>query len=123
MLGNSAATPVWGKISDIFGRKIILLIANVVFLIGSLLAALSVNITMMIAARAVQGVGAGGLVTLVNICIGDLFSMRNRGAYYGIIGSVWALASSLGPVLGGLFTQYAGWRYVALAPNPSRSLY
>jgi len=81
-----------------------------VFLVGSLLAAVSINIEMMIAARVIQGVGAGGLVTLVNICIGDMFSMRNRGAYYGIIGGVWAVASSLGPILGGVFTEYAGWR-------------
>jgi len=76
LLGAAASTPIWGKISDIFGRKPILLIANVVFLVGSLIAALSVTIGMLIVARTVQGIGGGGLIVLVNICIGDLFSMR-----------------------------------------------
>ena len=60
----------------------------------------SVNIDMLVAGRAIQGIGAGGLLSLVNICIGDLVSLRNRGAYYGVIGGVWALAGGLGPVLG-----------------------
>jgi len=103
--------PLWGKISDIFGRKPILLLANFVFFIGSLIAGLAVSVGMLIVARAVQGIGGGGLVVLVNICIGDLFSMRSRGAYYGIIGGVWALASALGPVLGGAFTERVSWRW------------
>nr|KMM65945.1 transporter [Coccidioides posadasii RMSCC 3488] len=70
------ATPIWGKVSDIFGRKPVLLAANVVFLIGSLLCAISINIRMLIGGRCVQGVGGGGLLALVNISIGDLFSMR-----------------------------------------------
>ncbi|KAH0123884.1 putative major facilitator superfamily transporter, partial [Aureobasidium melanogenum] len=66
---------------------------------------------MLIAARAIQGVGGGGLVTLVNICISDLFSLRRRGAYFGIIGGVWALASAIGPVIGGVFTEKVTWRW------------
>ncbi len=76
LLAHSASTPIWGKISDIWGRKPILLLANLVFLVGSLLAAVSINVGMMIAARAIQGIGGGGLIVLVNICISDLFSMR-----------------------------------------------
>ena len=68
--------PSWGKISDIFGRKPVLLIANIVFLIGSLICALAVSIEMLIVGRIFQGVGGGGLMSLVNICIGDLFSER-----------------------------------------------
>lgn len=71
-----ATSPSWGKISDIFGRKPILLAANVTFLIGSLLCAVSVNTEMLIGSRAVQGVGGGGLIVLVNICVSDLFSIR-----------------------------------------------
>lgn len=71
LLANSASTPTWGKISDIFGRKPVLLAANVVFMVGSLVAALSTSIGMLIAARAIQGIGGGGLVTLVNICISE----------------------------------------------------
>ncbi|TKA76226.1 hypothetical protein B0A49_03306 [Cryomyces minteri] len=111
LLGNAASTPSWGKISDIWGRKPILLIANIVFMIGSLIAALSVNIGMLITARAIQGIGGGGLVVLVNICISDLFSMRNRSVYFGVIGMVWALASAVGPLIGGAFTQKVSWRW------------
>ncbi|KAH0288564.1 DNA repair protein RAD50, partial [Aureobasidium sp. EXF-3399] len=111
LLGNASSVPLWGKISDIFGRKPILIVANLMFLIGSLIAALSNSIGMLIAARAIQGVGGGGLVTLVNICISDLFSLRRRGAYFGIIGGVWALASAIGPVIGGVFTEKVSWRW------------
>jgi MFS family permease len=76
LLTNAASVPFWGKISDVFGRKPILLLANGVFLGGSLISALSRNLEMLIAGRAVQGLGGGGIVILVNICIGDLFSLR-----------------------------------------------
>ncbi|KAI4915714.1 hypothetical protein J4E90_004160 [Alternaria incomplexa] len=111
LIAQSAATPIWGKISDIFGRKPILLLTNAIFFVGSLLAGVAVNMDMLIAARVIQGIGGGGLITLVNITISDLFSVRDRGAYFGIIGGVWALASSLGPVVGGLFTQKVSWRW------------
>ncbi|WPH02366.1 Hypothetical protein R9X50_00522900 [Acrodontium crateriforme] len=111
LLANAASIPSWGKISDIFGRKPMLLAANAIFLVGSLIAALSINIGMLIAARAIQGIGAGGLIILVNITIGDLFSLRSRGAFYGLIGAVWAIASAIGPVIGGAFTQHVSWRW------------
>jgi EmrB/QacA subfamily drug resistance transporter len=111
LLANAASIPSWGKVSDIFGRKPMLLVANVIFMIGSLVAALSNSIGMLIAARAVQGLGGGGLVILVNITIGDLFSLRTRGAFYGVIGGVWAIASSIGPIIGGAFTQSVSWRW------------
>ncbi|KAI9701675.1 MAG: hypothetical protein M1820_006446 [Bogoriella megaspora] len=111
LLGNAASVPSWGKVSDVFGRKPILLLANFVFFIGSLVAALSTSIGMLIAARAIQGIGGGGLIVLVNICISDLFSMRSRGAYFGIIGMVWALASAIGPLVGGAFTEKVTWRW------------
>ena len=76
LLANAATVPSWGKFSDIFGRKPILLTANVIFLVGSLICALADNIKMLIVGRIFQGIGAGGLVSLVNICIGDLFSER-----------------------------------------------
>ncbi|OQO00322.1 hypothetical protein B0A48_13669 [Cryoendolithus antarcticus] len=110
-LANAASVPSWGKISDIFGRKPMLLLANIVFMIGSLVAALSTSIGMLIAARAVQGLGGGGLVILVNITIGDLFSLRVRGAFYGVIGGVWSLASAIGPIIGGVLTEKASWRW------------
>lgn len=73
---RSASTPIWGKFSDMFGRKPIILVANIVFLVGSLICALSVNVKMLLAGRVIQGIGGGGLIILANICISDLFSMR-----------------------------------------------
>lgn len=81
MLATAASAPMWGKFSDIWGRKPVILVATGVFWVGSLLAALSVNMSMLITARAVQGVGGGGIVILVYICISDLFSMRTRGEF------------------------------------------
>ncbi|XP_014553264.1 hypothetical protein COCVIDRAFT_108168 [Bipolaris victoriae FI3] len=111
LIAQSAAAPIWGKVSDIFGRKPVLLLTNAIFFVGSLLAGVAVDMDMLIAARVIQGIGGGGLTILVNITISDLFSVRDRGAYYGMIGGVWALASSLGPVVGGLFTQKVSWRW------------
>lgn len=76
MLANAAAVPLWGKISDIWGRKRILLLANVAFLVGSLICALAINLPMILVGRAIQGVGGGGIIVLVNICVSDLFSVR-----------------------------------------------
>jgi MFS family permease len=112
LLGAAASTPIWAKFSDIFGRKPILMVANVVFFVGCLVCARSNSIGMLIAGRAVQGMGGGGLITLVSVSIGDLFSMRyvfclgldfphgsrarltkdsrTRGLYYGLVGFVWA---------------------------------
>ncbi|KAL2021618.1 hypothetical protein VTK56DRAFT_6971 [Thermocarpiscus australiensis] len=111
MLATAAAAPMWGKVSDIWGRKPIILIAVGVFWIGSLLSAVSRNMAMLIAARGIQGVGGGGIVILVNVCIGDLFSVRRRGIYYGVMGMVWAVAAAVGPVLGGAFTSKVTWRW------------
>jgi MFS family permease len=76
LLGAASSTPVWAKFSDIFGRKPVLMVANGVFFAGCLICALSKNIGMLIAGRAIQGTGGGGLITLVSVSIGDLFSMR-----------------------------------------------
>lgn len=111
LLAAAASAPVWGKVSDIFGRKYIILMANLVFLVGSLVAGISSSIGMLIGARVIQGIGGGGLIILVNVCIGDLFSMRERPKYYGIMGMVWAIASGVGPVIGGAFTEGVSWRW------------
>ncbi|KAI6409327.1 hypothetical protein MCOR23_001012 [Pyricularia oryzae] len=111
LLANAAMAPIWGKISDIWGRKQILLLAACVFWIGSLLCALSVSMAMLIASRAVQGMGGGGIIIMVNVCISDLFSIRKRGVYFGIMGLVWAVAGAVGPVVGGLFTTKVSWRW------------
>ncbi|GAO19759.1 uncharacterized protein UV8b_02804 [Ustilaginoidea virens] len=111
LLGNATFVPAWGKVSDIFGRKPVLIGAVAIFWLGSLLCAISNSMGMLIAARAIQGVGGGGTIVLPNICVSDLFSMRKRGMYFGILGGVWAVASAVGPVLGGVFTTRVSWRW------------
>jgi EmrB/QacA subfamily drug resistance transporter len=111
LLTNAASIPFWGKLSDVFGRKSILLTANLVFLGGSIICAVSVNAPMLVAGRAVQGLGGGGVVVLVHVCVSDLFSIRNRSFYMGMVGAAWALASALGPVLGGIFAQELTWKW------------
>ncbi|KAL6248866.1 hypothetical protein RBB50_003929 [Rhinocladiella similis] len=111
LLANAASVPLWGKLSDIWGRKPMILLANIVFMAGSLIAGVSNSIGLLIGGRVIQGIGGGGLVILVNICIADLFSMRDRPKYYGIVGMVWAIASGVGPVIGGAFTQGVSWRW------------
>lgn len=110
ILANCATILAWGKVSDIWGRKPLLLIAMGIFFGGSLICSLSEVMTLFLFGRAVQGLGAAGLLTLVNICVCDLFSMRDRGLYFGLLSGVWALACGIAPVLGGLLTERA--RYV-----------
>lgn len=111
LLANAACGPIWAKCSDIWGRKCILLVVVALFACASVVAATSVSMNMLIAARALQGVGAGGCTQLVFITISDLFSVRKRGLYLGLTELVWALAGGLGPILGGAFTQYVNWRW------------
>ncbi|KAF7852947.1 hypothetical protein EAF04_010824 [Stromatinia cepivora] len=111
LLANAASIPSWGKISDIFGRKPMLLLANVIFMVGSLLCAVSYNIGMLIVGRAVQGLGGGGLTILVKIVIGDIFPLNIRSVFYGVIGGVWAVAAAAGPAIGGALTEKVSWRW------------
>ncbi|KFH42466.1 putative transporter-like protein [Hapsidospora chrysogenum ATCC 11550] len=110
-LAHTASTPSWGKVSDIWGRKPMLMGANAIFFAGSLMCALVGDMDSFIAGRVLQGLGAGGMQTIVNICISDLFSQRDRGFYYGLTSVVWALASGVGPVMGGVFTSRLSWRW------------
>lgn len=111
LIANAASMPFWAKTSDIFGRKPMLLSANVVFMVGSLVAALAKSLGMLIAGRAVQGIGAGGLMVLSNIVVSDIFSLRERGLYLGLIGMTWSFASAIGPVIGGALAQNVSWRW------------
>jgi EmrB/QacA subfamily drug resistance transporter len=112
LLTSTASTPLYGKISDLYGRKIIFQFAIVVFLVGSALAGASQNMPELIATRAVQGLGAGGLITLALAIIGDVISPRERGRYQGYFGAVFGLSSVVGPLLGGFFTEHLSWRWV-----------
>ncbi|KAK4990692.1 hypothetical protein LTR50_002392 [Elasticomyces elasticus] len=111
ILANAAFTVIWSKVSDIWGRKPALLMAIAIFFVGSALSGAARSTSMMIVGRAVQGSAAGGLIVLVSICISDLFSMRQRSLILGWTNGVWALASGIGPVLGGAFTEQASWRW------------
>lgn len=104
ILSSTSMTPVWGTVSDIWGRKPVVLVALTIFLGGSLLCALAQDMSSMIAGRAVQGLGASGMGTMVNVIICDAFSLRDRGLYLAITSVVWAIGGSVGPVLGGWLT-------------------
>jgi EmrB/QacA subfamily drug resistance transporter len=112
LLTSTASTPLYGKISDLYGRKIVFQAAIVIFLAGSVLAGLAQNMAQLIGFRAIQGLGAGGLIAMALAIIGDVVSPRERGRYQGYMGSVFALASVAGPLLGGLFVEHLSWRWV-----------
>ncbi|MGH2821376.1 MAG: MDR family MFS transporter [Actinomycetota bacterium] len=112
LLTSTAATPLFGKISDLHGRRRLFQTAIVTFLVGSVLAGFSQNMAQLIAFRALQGVGGGGLIAMAQVIIGDVVSPRERGRYMGYIGSVFAVSSVAGPLLGGFFVDQLTWRWV-----------
>ena len=112
LLTSTASTPLWGKVSDLYGRRPLFIAAIVIFLAGSVLSAMSQNIEMLIGFRAVQGLGAGGLMSLAFATIGDVIPPRERGKYMGYFGAVFGLSSVAGPLLGGLLTDGPGWRWI-----------
>ncbi|MDO4908306.1 MAG: DHA2 family efflux MFS transporter permease subunit [Corynebacterium sp.] len=111
LLAETVVMPIYGKLGDIIGRKSLFIFAISVFLVGSIIGGLATNMGILILARAVQGLGAGGSMLLSQAIIADVVSARERGRYMGIMGGVFGLSSVLGPTLGGYFTEGPGWRW------------
>jgi EmrB/QacA subfamily drug resistance transporter len=112
LLTSTISTPLWGKLGDLYGRKKLFQAAIIIFLIGSALSGLSRDMTQLIGFRALQGIGAGGLMVGAQAIIGDIVSPRQRGKYMGYFGAVFGLSSVIGPLAGGFITQHLSWRWV-----------
>ena len=110
ILASTITLPVYGKLGDLIGRKGLFITAIAIFMVGSVIGGLAHNMTWLIAGRAVQGLGGGGLLILAQAIIADVVPARQRGKYMGIMGGVFAISSVAGPLLGGWFTDSIGWR-------------
>jgi EmrB/QacA subfamily drug resistance transporter len=111
ILASTITLPVYGKLGDLIGRKGLFIMAIAIFMVGSIIGGLAHNMTWLIAGRAVQGLGGGGLLILAQAIIADVVPARQRGKYMGIMGGVFAISSVAGPLLGGWFTDSIGWRW------------
>jgi MFS family permease len=118
LLGQAVTTPIYAKLSDVFGRKPIMLLGIALFLVGSILCASAWNMLALIVFRAVQGLGAGAVQPTAMTIVGDIYSVAERAKVQGYLASVWAISSVVGPMLGGVFSQLGIWRGVFLINIP-----
>jgi EmrB/QacA subfamily drug resistance transporter len=112
MLASTVTVPLYGKLSDMYGRKRLLIIAVSIFTLGSILCGMANSISTLIIYRGVQGIGAGGMIPLSMIIVGDLFTIENRGKIQAVFSSIWAISSIVGPVLGSFFVEALTWRWI-----------
>ncbi|GAA1542847.1 EmrB/QacA subfamily drug resistance transporter [Microbacterium ginsengiterrae] len=110
LLATAVSTPIWGKLADLVDRKILVQLSLILFTVGTVIAGFSTDTNMLIAVRVVQGIGVGGLMSLVMIAVALIISPRERGKYMGVVGGIMALGTIGGPLLGGLLTDVWGWR-------------
>src|SRR4051794_22694680 len=122
LLASTVVGPLYGKFGDLYGRKGILQVAIVIFLIGSVLCGLSQNMGELIAFRAIQGLGGGGLMVTTIVVIGDVIPPAERGKYQGFFGGVFGVATVVGPLLGGFFVDNLSWRWIFYVNVPLGAL-
>src|SRR5579884_812630 len=122
LLASTVAGPLYGKLGDLYGRKALLQIAIVLFLVGSALCGISQSMTQLIAFRALQGLGGGGLMVTTIAVVGDIIPPRERGRYQGYFGAIFGVSTVVGPLLGGFFVDNLSWRWIFYVNLPTGAL-
>ncbi len=122
LLAQAVSVPIYGKLADSLGRKPVMLVGIAIFLVGSVLCGFAWSMPLLIAARAVQGIGAGAILPMSMTIVGDIYSVEERARVQGFIASVWGMASIVGPTLGGVFSEYLSWRWIFFVNLPVGAL-
>lgn len=122
LLAQTVTIPLYGKLSDMYGRKLILIFGIIIFLIGSATSAMAWDISSLIAFRGIQGLGAGSIMATVNTIAGDIYSVQERAKIQGYLSSIWGVSAILGPALGGALAEFVNWRWIFLINLPVGAL-